>query len=307
METFIQLIVTGFAFGFLYSLVAIEYTLIYSSCRLINFAHASAITLGAYFFGFLFVGKMSLSFWVSAVLSVIVMGLIGTIISIVIYIPLGKIASLYAMLATIMFGTAIIEIIHILFTPLPFRVKGFLTKTVKISSATTTEANIWIICVGAIVVVLLLLFLHKTKIGKAMRCVAESRDTAEYMGINTNINISITVALSYMICTIIGILIVPLYSVRTTMVGTMGLKGFAAGIVGSYGSIPGAILGGILIGLLENFAVMVMPATYKDVTAFALVLVVLLIKPTGLLGGLDAKRLARIALREQKEEAVKNG
>jgi len=307
MQTIIQLVVSGFAMGFIYALVAIEYTLIFNSSRLLNFAHVSIIMLGAYFFAFTFVQKWGLPYWLAAILAVIAMAIVGIFISNAIFIPLRKISRLYAMIATMMFSLVIIQLVNILFTPIPFQLRGFLTGTVKIFGATTTKANIWIICAAAVVVVLLLLFMNKTKIGKAMRCVAENRDTAEYMGINVTANMSITVALSCIICTVIGILIIPLYTVRTNMVGTIGLKGFAASIVGSFGSVPGAIIGGILVGLLENFAVMAMPTVYKDITAFALVLVVLMIKPTGLLGGSTARRLERIARREQKKEAGKNG
>ena len=307
MDMIIQLIVSGVAMGFIYALIAIEYTLIFNSSRLLNFAHTSIITLGAYFFAYSFVRQSGLTFWLSAVFAGIVMMGVGFFISGAIFAPLRKIPSTFAMFATMMFGLIIIEIINILFDPRPFQLKGFLNGTTRIFGAVISKANVWIICVAAIVVTLLLLFMHKTKTGKAMRCVAENRDTAEYMGINAAVNVGITVALSCLICTVIGILIIPLYSVKPWMVGTLGLKGFAASIVGSFGSVPGAIVGGIIVGLLENFAVMVLPAVYKDVTAFALVLVMLMIKPNGIFGGFTEKRLVRLAQKEQRKEASNNG
>jgi len=258
--------------------------------------------LGAYFFAYTFVTVSGLPFWISAILAIIVMAIVGVFVSIAIFVPLGKIIRLYAMIATMMFSFVIVELVNILFTPIPFRLNSFLGGTTKVFGAIITNAHIWIIVAAAIVVVLLLLFMNKTKTGKAMRCVAENRETAEYMGINVVANMSITAAISTVICAVIGILIIPLYTVRTTMVGTIGLKGFAATIVGSFGSVPGAILGGILVGLLENFAVMAMPAVYKDVTAFVFVLMVLMIKPNGLLGGSMDRRLERIARKEKKGE-----
>ena len=307
LEMIIQLIVSGIAMGFIYALVAIEYTLVWNATRLLNLAHTSVIILGAYFFAYTFVQQVGLPFWISLILATIVMAIIGVFISNAIFVPLIKVSATYAMIATSMVGLIIIELIKILFTPVPFQIHGFLSGTVKVFGATTTVANIWIIGAAAIFVTLLLLFMNKTKIGKAMRCVAENRETAEYMGINTFVNMSITVALSCVICAVIGILIIPLYQVKTTMIGTIGLKGFAASIVGSYGSVPGAIVGGILVGLLENFAVMAIPAVYKDITAFALVLTILMVKPRGLFGDSTTKRLARIAEKERIKESKSNG
>jgi branched-chain amino acid transport system permease protein len=233
------------------------------------------------------------------ILAGIVMAFVGLFISNFIFIPMIKMSRTYSMIATQMFGLIILELIKILFTPITFQIRGFLSGTVKVLGATTTRANVWIIIAAAIVVTLLLLFMNKTKIGKAMRCVAEKRETAEYMGINTKANMGLTVALSCLICTIIGILIIPLFQVKLTMIGTIGMKGFAASIVGSYGSVPGAIVGGILVGVLENFAVIAMPAVFKDVTAFALVLIILMVRPQGIFGGSTARRLAKIAKREQ--------
>jgi len=293
--------------GFIYALVAIEYTLIFNSSRLLNLSHIQIILLGAYFFAYTFVTKMGLPYWISMILTAIVMSLVGLFISNTFFIPMMKMTGTFSMIATSMFGLVVLELIKILFTPMPFSLKGFLSGTTTMFGAITTWANIWIIVAAAVVVTALLLFMNKTKIGKAMRCVAENRFTAEYMGINTRVNMGLTVALSCIICAVIGILLIPLYQVKLAMVGTIGLKGFAASIVGSYGSLPGAIVGGIIVGVLENFAVMLIPAVFKDVTAFALVLIILMVKPRGLFGNSAAKRLARIAKKEQEREAAING
>ena len=302
METLIQILVSGISFGFLYALIAIEYTLIWNSCRLLNFSHIQLIMYGAFIFAGTFVLKLGASYWLGATAALLMMALFGAIIAVTIFIPLRNFSRTYAIIATMMFGNVLIESTNFVWGPIPFTLKGFLSGNVKIFSATVARANIIIIVVALVVVVLLLLFMNKTKLGKAMRCVAENRDAAAYMGINVRANMMFTIALSCVICCVIGILLIPLYTVRSTMAAVVGLKGFAAGIVGSFGSVPGAILGGILVGLLENFALLVVPSVYKDIVAFALVLVVLMYKPNGLFGkNMEKQRWSRDTQKKAKK------
>lgn len=134
---------------------------------------------------------------------------------------------------------------------------------------------------------LLLVSIHlmfkMTKVGRAMRCVAQDKKAAALMGINVNANIMLTVGLSAAICCIIGILIIPILNVKLTMASVIALKGFSAGIVGGFGSIPGAIVGGLLIGIVESLYTGVGPSVYRDVVAFVLLIGFLLVKPEGIL------------------------
>ena len=134
------------------------------------------------------------------------------------------------------------------------------------------EANVIICVVSAIVVAALQCFLTFTKTGKAMRCVAQNKKAATLMGINVSQNICITTGISAIICATIGFLTIPLFTISTTMAASIGLKGFSAGVVGGFGYIPGVIVGGIFIGIVENLAVAVLPAVYKDVVSFALLI-----------------------------------
>ena len=117
-----------------------------------------------------------------------------------------------------------------------------------------------------------------------MRCVSQNKKAAELMGINVKRNIMLTVAISAIICTIIEFMIIPLFSVSLSMSTTIGLKGFAAGVVGGFGYLPGCIVGGIVVGLIESISVLVVPSVYKDAVAYLVLIVFLLIKPSGLLG-----------------------
>lgn len=282
MNTIVQLFISGIAMGFIYALVAIEYTLIWNSCRLLNFAHTQIIMFGAYVFGFLFVKTLGFDYWIAAICALVVMGGFGVILAKTIFIPLHKKVRLYTTIATMLLGLILVEATNFIFAPFSFTLKSYLTGSVLVFGATISIANLCIIGTALVIVVGLLLFMQKTKVGKAMRCVAENSDTAAYMGINVSRNMAITIAISCMICTVIGMLIIPLYSIRTTMANMVGLKGFAAGIVGGFGSVTGAVFGGILIGILENFAALALPAVYKDIVAYLSVLVVLMLRPKGL-------------------------
>ena len=126
--------------------------------------------------------------------------------------------------------------------------------------------------------------MRKTKTGKAMRCVASNKTAAALMGIDVSRNMAVTVAISFAICGALGISVIPVFSVNSSMATMISLKGFAAGVVGGFGSLPGAIVGGLAIGIAENIAGMIFPSTFKDAVAFIVLIAVLLVKPSGLLG-----------------------
>lgn len=140
-----------------------------------------------------------------------------------------------------------------------------------------------IIGVALILLLIQWLFMTKTKIGKATLCVAQDKEAAALMGINVKKNIAITVAISSVICGVIGILVIPLLSVSHTMASVISLKGFAAGVVGGFGSYTGALVGGLLIGILENLYLAVGPSAYKDVVAFIVLILILMLKPAGIM------------------------
>ena len=146
--------------------------------------------------------------------------------------------------------------------------------TYQIGNAVISKSNLFLIIAAIVIVALLQFYLQKTKPGKAMRCVAQNRTAASIVGIDVNRNMAIT----------IGILVVPLYNVSSTMSNMIGLKGFAAGVLGGFGYMPGCIAGGLVLGIVENIASMILPSVYKDVVAFVLLVAFLLFRPQGLLG-----------------------
>ena len=280
----IQLIVSGIAMGFIYALVGIEYTLIWNASGVLNFSHDKLITLGAYIFGGTYIIGLGMGYVPGIILSLITVALIGLVIARVIFIPLRNMTMIYTIMATVMLGKIIIEFVRLFWGPMPFSVPGFLIGTVKVGGVVISIANIAIIVVAALCVGALQLFLYKTKPGKAMRCVAQNRNASQLMGIDVKHVMMITVAISMMICCLIGLLVSPLLNISTTMSNMIGLKGFAAGVIGGFGYLPGAIIGGLVIGIIENLASMVLPSVYKDIVAFVLLVAFLLIRPKGITG-----------------------
>lgn len=279
-----QFVVTGVAMGFIYSLVATEYTLIFNATGLVNFAHESFIVLGAYLFGGTFVRAFDLPFWLAIILTVISMAAFGVLVSMFVLNPLRNLQFVtYAMFGTMMLSRILTEVARLSWGPIPFAVRGFLRNSITIGSTFIQASHLYIIIVSIVIVVGLQVFFKTTKAGKAMLCVSQNKDAAALMGINVTQSINLTVALSASICGVIGILSAPLFNISTGMMASTALKGFCAGVVGGFGSYPGAIIGGILIGLLEQFSTLLFPTAYKDVVAFGVMILFLLVRPGGII------------------------
>ena len=279
----LQLIVSGIAMGFIYALLAIEYTLIWNSTGLMNFSHEKVVMISAYVFAGTYVLGLGLDVLPSLVLAMLTMLLFGLLMAVVIFIPLRNKTRLITAVATMVLGKLLIEATRLVWTPKAFTLPGFLTGHVRFGGVSIPVANLVIIAASIVVVAALLLFMKKTRIGKAMRCVQQNKNAAALMGIQVERNMAITIGISAMICCIAGVCIIPLYPVEANMANILGLKGFAAGIIGGFGNIPAAIMGGLLLGLLENAAVMIFPSVFKDIVSFVLLILVLLIKPEGLM------------------------
>ena len=280
-----QLIVSGIALGFIYALVSIEYTLIFNSTGLLNFSHDKLIMMGAYVFAGQFVLGMGCSYLVATLATIVTMFLLGVLIAKGIFNPLRNMSSpIFAVIGTVIMGRIFKEIARLVWGATAFNIPGYLKGTYKLGHVVITRANVIIIVVSIIIVAALQVFFYHTKTGKAMRCVQQNKTASTLMGINVTSNINFTIALSAVICSCIGMLVVPLFSVSLTMSSMIGLKGFAAGVVGGFGSFPGAIIGGIVIGVVENISTLVIPPLYKDCISFVLMIVFMLVRPQGILG-----------------------
>ena len=284
MMILLQLLVSGIAMGFVYALTAVEYTLIWNSSGLLNFGHEKVIMLGAYIFAGTMVLNLGTGVVPGFVATVAVMAVFGVLIAFSIFIPLRQMSRLCAIMATVMMGNIINEAVRLYYGPEAMTVKGFMSGIARVGNLAVAKAYIYIIVISIVIVGLLELFMRKTKTGKAMRCVASNKTAAALMGIDVSRNMAVTVALSFAICGALGISVIPVFSVNSSMATMISLKGFAAGVVGGFGSLPGAIVGGLAIGIAENIAGMIFPSTFKDAVAFIVLIAVLLVKPSGLLG-----------------------
>lgn len=283
-QMILQLIIGGLAMGFIYALVSVEYTIIWNASGLLNFSHERLILLGAYIFGAQFVLRSSLPEGVSVALMLFVTFFIGVFISYFLMKPLRNLPLVFSVTGTIMLGRIITESVRLIWGNNPIPLVNWLQGTLRYGTLVISKTYLIIIAVAFLLVIALQFFLNKTKVGTAMRCVSQNKTAAALMGIDVDKSSAITMGISAMICGIIGILIIPLFQLKGDMTGMIGLKGFAAGVVGGFGYLPGGILGGILIGVLESLSTLVVPGIYKDTVSFALLIIFLLIRPSGLLG-----------------------
>ncbi len=283
-QIILQLIIGGLAMGFIYALVSIEYTIIWNASGLLNFSHERLILLGAYIFGAQFVIKNHLNNGVAVALMLVTTFFIGVAISYLLMRPLRNLPLVFSVTGTIMLGRIITEGVRIVWGNNPIPLVNWLQGTIKSGNLVISKTYVIIIAVASLLVAALQFFLNKTKVGTAMRCVSQNKKAAALMGIDVDRSSAITMGISSVICAIIGILIIPLFQLKGDMTGMIGLKGFAAGVVGGFGYLPGGILGGILIGVLESLSTLVIPGIYKDTVSFILLIIFLLVKPSGILG-----------------------
>lgn len=285
MQLLIQVLINAISMGFIYSLVAMEYTIIWNATGLLNFSHDKFIMLSAYVFAVNYVMTLGLPVPLALLCSIITMFLFGVIAARQIFIPMQNMPSpLFAVVGTILLGRIITEGVRLIWGTTPFTLPGFLRGSYRMHNLNIPRANIVIIIVALIMVVLIQLLFKYTKIGKAMRCVSQNKVASSYMGINVNRSIAITIGLSAVICFFIGIMVIPLFNIESTMANLIGVKGFSAGVIGGFGYLPGAIVGGIVLGVVEGLSIYIVPAVYKDVMAYILLIIFLLVRPSGILG-----------------------
>ncbi|MBS5575561.1 MAG: branched-chain amino acid ABC transporter permease [Firmicutes bacterium] len=284
MVTFLQLLVSGIGMGCIYCMVAIEYTLIWNASGLVNFGHEKFIMLGAYIFAGTLMLKLGVPSGAAILITILIMFLFGALTAVGVFNPLSRLNSnIFAVMGTLMLSEVLNEAARLIWGPAPFNLPDFIKGSYNVGGVSIPKVYAVIVVVSMLLLVSIHLMFKMTKVGRAMRCVAQDKKAAALMGINVNANIMLTVGLSAAICCIIGILIIPILNVKLTMASVIALKGFSAGIVGGFGSIPGAIVGGLLIGIVESLYTGVGPSVYRDVVAFVLLIGFLLVKPEGIL------------------------
>ena len=283
MDLVPQLIVSGIAAGALYALVAIGLVLIYKATDIVNFAQGESVTVGAYM-GWLFVTEFHLPYFPAIAAVMVASALVGMVVERVAYRPLIKSPPFTVILATLAVGIIIKNAIRLVWQDTPRSISGVLSAApIEIGGVLITPERLAIMGTVAVVVTGLMLFFRFSKLGKAMRATAQSQEAASLMGISVSGIFSKTWALGSALGGLAGVLIAPLIGINTELGGVL-IPGFVAAVVGGFTSIPGAIVGGIMVGVFENFAGVFVSSSFKRVVSFVILLAVLMIKPSGLFG-----------------------
>lgn len=285
MTIVIQQVINGLMLGSVYALLALGYTMVYGIIKLINFAHGDIYMLGAYF-GYFFIKVLHLNFFIALVLAMAVSAVIGVLIEYIAYRPLRHSPRIAVLISALGIAFLLENGMTYLYGS-DQRSFPQAIKTVQYHFYGIQVSNIQlIIAVTSIVLMLLLTYVVKrTKMGRAMRAVSADPDAATLMGININHTISFTFAIGSALAAAGGVLIGLYYNSIDPLMGmTPGLKAFVAAVLGGIGIIPGAAVGGWLIGILETMVQATSFSAYKDAIVYAMLIVILLIKPTGILG-----------------------
>lgn len=285
--SFISYLLNGISLGSVYAIIALGYTMVYGIAKMLNFAHGDVIMIGCYIV-FTMMTTMGLNPIVSIVAAIIGCTVLGVVIEKIAYKPLRKASPLAVLitaigvsyflqnLALIIFGADTKSFTSVVSME-PLRLAG---GKLVISGVTIVTVIVCIVIVAA-----LMIFIKKTKAGQAMLAVSEDKDAAQLMGVNVNKTISLTFAIGSGLAAIAGVLLCSAYPTLSPYTGSMpGIKAFTAAVFGGIGSVPGAFIGGILLGVIEILGRAYVSSQLSDAIVFAVLILVLLIKPTGILG-----------------------
>ncbi|MBQ3817020.1 MAG: branched-chain amino acid ABC transporter permease [Clostridia bacterium] len=285
--TFISNLINGISLGSVYAIIALGYTMVYGIAKMLNFAHGDVIMVGAYI-SYIFSVNMGLNPLISVLISMVVCTLLGIIIEKLAYKPLRKATSLAVLITAIGVSYFLQNAALLIWgsNPKSFSsIVSFKTLSLFDGKLNITPESIVTVAANIIIMIVLSLFISKTKLGKAMRAVSEDKDAAELMGISVNTTISATFAIGSALAAIAGVLLCSAYPVLVPTTGSMpGIKAFTAAVFGGIGSIPGAMIGGILLGVIEILSKSYISTQLSDAIVFGVLIVVLLVKPTGILG-----------------------
>ena len=291
MGEFLQTLFVGLRLGSVYALIALGYTMVYGIIRLINFAHGDFIMVGGYtlFFTVPLMTAAGLPAWAAVVIAMAVCALVGVGVELVAYRPVRKkgtnMTALITAIAMSLFLENLAQAIPAI-GPNPKIASSFFgTGGIQIAGVTLDYVTIYTIVISAVVMLLLYAFTQKTRMGRAMRCVSEDKSAAILMGISVNKTVLVTFAIGSGLAAVAALMYIAQYpSIYTTLGSLLGLKAFVAAVVGGIGIVPGAMLGGIVIGVVESFSMAYISSSLSDTFVFLILILVLLVKPAGILG-----------------------
>src|SRR4051794_37500592 len=284
MLDFVQQLVSGIALGCVYGLIALGFVLVYKATEVVNFAQGDLMMLGG-FFAFTFIGMLGLNYWIGFAGAVAAMALFGMLAERVVVRPILGYPQFSIIIATIGLGTFLRSVVGMIWGTDDFKIETpFSQGVLRIGALVLAYDKLSVIAATVILCALLYLFFNKTTLGTAMRASSENMLAAYYMGIPVKRVVSIVWAISASVATCAGVLLAPITFIHSNVGLVLGLKAFPAAVLGGFGSIPGAVVGGILIGVIESMAGFYLAQGWKDVAPYVVLLAVLLLKPEGLFG-----------------------
>ena len=285
MTHFVQTLISGLSLGSIYALIALGYTMIYGIIKLINFAHGDIYMVGAYI-GFFAVTRAEMSIVPALLVSMVVTGLLGMLVERLAYKPLRH-APRISILITAIGVSFFLEYASMYFvTPTPRTFPNVIDNIAyNIGPFVVNGQQMMIMGITLILMVILTYIVQKTKLGKAMRAASFDVETAQLMGINADRVISYTFCIGSALAAAAGVLVGVYYNSIDPLMGIMpGLKAFVAAVLGGIGILPGAVTGGIILGVIEAMVSGFLSSTFRDAAAFGILILVLLFRPSGLLG-----------------------
>lgn len=286
LQEFLQQVVNGLSLGAIYALIALGYTMVYGIIKLINFAHGDIMMVGAYV-GFFSVSMFGANIFVALLVSMLVCALLGVLIEKVAYKPLRHSTRIAALITAIGISLFLEYVMIYFFTPNQrvFTDEVFPIHNYQLSGLVISNKDLFVFGSAIILMIILQYIIKMTKTGKAMRAVSIDQEAAVLMGISVDKTISITFAIGSALAAAAGVLIGIYYNTINPLMGIIpGLKAFVAAVLGGIGIIPGAMVGGFVMGLLETMVSGYGSSLYRDAVAFGVLILILLIKPSGLFG-----------------------
>ncbi len=288
MVSFFSNLINGLSLGSIYAIIAIGYTMVYGIAKMLNFAHGDIIMIGAYL-AFTVITSLGLPAGAGIAAAVLGCMLLGICIEKIAYKPLRHANSSLAVLITAIGVSYFLQNIALLiFSSNPKMFTSIIPlkhMTIRIGAFTIQTISIVSIAVGIVLVLVLQLFINRTRPGQAMLACAQDRGAASLMGISVNGTISLTFAIGSAMAGVAGVLLCSAYPTLSPYTGAMpGIKAFVAAVFGGIGSIPGAMIGGLLLGLIEILSKSYISSQLSDAIVFSVLVIVLLVKPTGLMG-----------------------
>lgn len=284
MTQFLQQLVNGLSLGSIYALIALGYTMVYGIIKLINFAHGDIYMVGA-FIGYIVIVVFKLPTWIALPLAMLLCAILGVVIERVAYKPLRKAPKITVLITAI--GVAfLLEYTMMYFFGADVRTfANISTEPYMIAGVRISQQQIQIFGITIVLMLLLQYIVHQTKMGKAMRAVSVDSEAAQLMGINVDNTISFTFAIGSALAGAAGVLVGLFYNSIDPLMGvSYGLKAFVAAVLGGIGLIPGAMIGGLVIGLTEIFVTGYVSSLIKDGVVYGILIIVLFLRPAGLLG-----------------------